>query len=169
MLCVERLSHIINQAVEAKRWKPILVGRQGADLSHLFFIDDIVLFVEASVEQILVIRACLDVFCEALGQRVNLTKSKILFSKNMNETVMNDICRVGDIQRTLDFGTYLGFPTWQGRTSKASFVYLLDRVKARFAGWKAKFSLAGRITLAKSVLNSLPFYFMQTQVLDCCL
>ena len=52
VLSVERLSHIINEAVEAKMWKPIQVGRQGPDLSHLFFTDDIVLFIEASVEKI---------------------------------------------------------------------------------------------------------------------
>ena len=78
----------------------------------------------------------------------------------MNETVMNDICRLGDIQRTLDFGTYLGFPTWQGRTSKASFVHVLDRVKAPLVGWKAKYlSLAGRITLAKSIFKLVAILF----------
>ena len=44
VLCVERLSHLSNEAVKSGRWKPIRLFRRGPDLSQLFFADDMMLF-----------------------------------------------------------------------------------------------------------------------------
>lgn len=48
-LCMERLGHILNEAVNEGRWKPIRLSRKA--LLHLFFADDLLLFGEASVDQ----------------------------------------------------------------------------------------------------------------------
>ncbi|XP_028804491.1 uncharacterized protein LOC114759480 [Neltuma alba] len=41
--------------------------------------------------------------------------------------------------------------------------YIIDKVQHKLSGWKASsLSLAGRITLAQSVLSSIPLYTMQT-------
>ncbi|CAN1320575.1 LINE-1 reverse transcriptase homolog [Linum perenne] len=58
-LCIERLSHLINAAVQEKRWKPIKIGKAGPMLSHLFFADDLILFGEATELQGLVVMDCL--------------------------------------------------------------------------------------------------------------
>lgn len=49
------------------------------------------------------------------------------------------------------------------RDSKVSFNYLLDILNKKLAGWKTDNILYfdGRVTLAKHVLNTLPFYSMQ--------
>ena len=70
VLCIERLSHIINAATEASAWIPIQVSRQGPTVSYLYFLDDIVLFAKATVNQINVIKGCLDMFCASLGQKL---------------------------------------------------------------------------------------------------
>ena len=44
VLCIERLSHGIIQAINQGRWKPIRLTRIGTPLSHLFFTDDLLLF-----------------------------------------------------------------------------------------------------------------------------
>ena len=51
-LYLERLGHIIHNYVDNGKWKPIRQSRHGPNLSHLFFADDLILFAEASVEQI---------------------------------------------------------------------------------------------------------------------
>lgn len=51
VLCIERLSHIINNSVNIGRWKGIKLSRHGPHFSHLFFADDMVLFGEATIEQ----------------------------------------------------------------------------------------------------------------------
>lgn len=35
-----------------KEWKPVKASRSGPFLSHFFFADDLVLFAEASIEQV---------------------------------------------------------------------------------------------------------------------
>ena len=48
VLCMERLDLVINEAVESNRWKPVKVSCMGPNISHLFFVDDLLLFAEAS-------------------------------------------------------------------------------------------------------------------------
>jgi hypothetical protein len=38
--------------VKDKEWKPVKASRSGPFLSHFFFADDLVLFAEASIEQV---------------------------------------------------------------------------------------------------------------------
>lgn len=50
--------------------------------------------------------------------------------------------------------------------NEGTFVKVLDRVKDKLKGWKAKhLSLAGRQVLAQSVLSTIPFYVMQSAML----
>ncbi|CAL8078165.1 unnamed protein product [Prunus armeniaca] len=51
VLCMEKLSHIINDHVSSGTWKSIKVARSGPAISHLFFVDDLILFGEASILQ----------------------------------------------------------------------------------------------------------------------
>ncbi|KAL8160998.1 hypothetical protein V2J09_012487 [Rumex salicifolius] len=64
-------------------------------------------------------------------------------------------------QLTDDLGSYLGLPLLHKRVNKHTFRPLLDKIEAKLSGWKSRhLSFAGRITLAKSVLSSLPVYSM---------
>ncbi|MDV3157560.1 MAG: reverse transcriptase family protein, partial [Candidatus Phytoplasma australasiaticum] len=62
VLCIERLSHLIRNTVRTGKWKGVKLARHGPVLSHLFFADDMVLFTEASQEQIGVIKECLECY-----------------------------------------------------------------------------------------------------------
>ncbi|XP_056688793.1 uncharacterized protein [Spinacia oleracea] len=48
VMCMERLYQTIEEAIIAKKWKPIRASRNGPLLSNLFFADDILLLAEAS-------------------------------------------------------------------------------------------------------------------------
>lgn len=56
---------IIKKEVQQGNWKGNRSSRYGPQLTHLFFADDLVLFVEAMQEQIMVIKRCLDRFSRA--------------------------------------------------------------------------------------------------------
>ncbi|KAK3193217.1 hypothetical protein Dsin_024527 [Dipteronia sinensis] len=74
VLCMEKLSHIINQKLAEGAWKTVKVSRRGRGISHLFFTDDLILFGQASVDQVETIRECLDTFCD-LWANSRITKS----------------------------------------------------------------------------------------------
>ena len=62
-----------------------------------------------------------------------------------------------------NLGSYLGASVVRGRQSKNHYKHVIDRIQARLAGWKSKdIALAGRVTLAQSVLTTIPYYTMQT-------
>lgn len=66
----------------------------------------------------------------------------------------------------MDLGKYLGLPLLHKVPTRATYDFILDRTQRRLSAWKAStLSLAGRITLAKSVIAALPSYCMQTMLL----
>jgi hypothetical protein len=79
VICMEQLSHIIADQVDAQYWKPMRAGRYGPQISHLLFVDDLLLFAEASFEQSHCIMHCLNLFCQASGQKINSQKSRNIF------------------------------------------------------------------------------------------
>lgn len=147
----------------SKEWKPICLSRGGPKLSHICFADDLILFAEASVSQIRVIRKVLERFCVASGQKVSLEKSNIFFSENVGRDLAKLISDESGIKSTKDLGKYLGMPVLHKRINKDTFGDVVARVSLRLSGWRGRFvSLAGRITLTKSVLSSIPIHMMTT-------
>lgn len=61
-------------------WKASKASCSGPSISHLFFADDLMLFVDSSCEQMRVIKECLDAFARPSGQKINLEKSKLFSS-----------------------------------------------------------------------------------------
>ena len=72
--CVERLSQIIENLIQAGHWRPLQVCSNGPQISRLIFADGIVLFAEATEAQALLIQDCLARFCSASGQTISASK-----------------------------------------------------------------------------------------------
>lgn len=116
--------------------------------------------------QVETIRNCLNMFCEASGQKISYSKSKVLFSKNVDSNLANAIASRLQIDRTNDLGKHLGVQSIHGRVTCQTFSELLGRFNGRLEGWKTRtLSIAGKVTLAKSVLSAIPSYTMQTSIL----
>lgn len=148
------------------KWKGIKLSRLGPNLTHLFFVDDMVLFGEATIERAEEMTRYLRSFCAQSGQSVNTLKSSLFFSKNTSVDLQQRITNLTGIPRVEDMGSYLGIPSIHGRLKKASFLGLIERIKNKLSGWKSRtLSLAGRQVLAQSVLSSIPYYMMQTTLL----
>lgn len=128
VLCLERLCHQIDLAVGSKEWKQISLSCGGPSLSHICFADDLILFAEASVAQIRVIRRVLEKFCLASGQKVSLEKSKFFLSQNVHRDLQKLINDESGIKSTKELGKYLGMPILQKRINKDTFGEILQRV-----------------------------------------
>ncbi|KAL4362103.1 hypothetical protein GQ457_04G027190 [Hibiscus cannabinus] len=122
VICMDHLSQAIESSVIIGRWRSIQLMCRGLSLSHLFFVDNMVLFAEATMEQVGVIQDIVSKVCKVSGHKVSISKTQMCFSRNCALSTKNLIA----------WG--FGFEVVED----------LDR-----------------ITLAKSVLQSIPIYVMQ--------
>ncbi|XP_061363867.1 uncharacterized protein LOC133307381 [Gastrolobium bilobum] len=157
VLCIERMGHLINSAVERKDWKPVKLGKQGPPISHLFFADDLLIFSEANRDQANLISNILNRFCLASGQKISYSKTKCCFSRNVNHTKRRQLSSIMSFDISVDLGKYLGVPVLHNMVNKHTFSYTLDRTNGRLKAWKEK--------TTKSVLAAMPTYSMQTALL----
>lgn len=137
-------------------WKPIQISRGGCKFFHLAFTDDLLLFVEASIEQATIIQSTLLNLCATSGQRVSQDKTSVFLSKNVTSLLKKDICDILGFNSTDYLGKYLGVPIFHKRACLNTFNFVLDKVlKQRLCIWKSKtLSFPGRVTLAKSGCTS---------------
>lgn len=96
------------------------------------------------------------------GLQINAAKSRVLFSKGVPRRKKEKISSLTGIWETASFDKYLGFPMLKDRAKKENFYFVIDKIQNRLASWKLKLlNKAGRMTLDKSVLTSIPIYYMQ--------
>ncbi|XP_057747786.1 uncharacterized protein LOC130966983 [Arachis stenosperma] len=163
VLCIERLSHLINKLIHEKQWEPIMLSRGGPKISHLCFADDLVLFAKADMKQVQIIKNALSLFCGCSGQKVNLGKSCVFFSSNVNHNTRHHLSQELGINLTVNLGKYLGVPLIHERCNKQHFQFIIDKMQSKLSSWNRKtLSLAGRCTLIQSILATIPSYCMQT-------
>lgn len=94
---------------------------------------------------------------------MSFEKSKIFFSENVNRDLAKLISDESGIKSTRDLGKYLGMPILHKRLNKDTFGDILEKVSSRLSGWKGRMlSFAGRLTLTKAVLSSIPVHAMST-------
>ncbi|GMI82239.1 hypothetical protein HRI_001893200 [Hibiscus trionum] len=163
VLVMERLGHLINAAISSGEWKPFRFVRNGIPVSHLFFADDLILYAKALHNQASTIQQVLSTFGLHSGHRVNKRKTEIYFSPNSPPSVQAEISALLEYKQVDRFDKYLGVPVLHARATYTDFNFILDKMKAKLNGWASRtLSLAGRVTLAKSVLAAILVYFMQT-------
>ncbi|KAG8386707.1 hypothetical protein BUALT_Bualt03G0177000 [Buddleja alternifolia] len=80
VLCMERLSYMIDEPVQRGEWIPVSVCRGGPKVSHMFFADDIILVAKTRAKCAHSIKSILDHFCLASGLKISLNKSKVFYA-----------------------------------------------------------------------------------------
>lgn len=80
--CIEILGKRIEKAISEKRWKGFKASRSGQIVSHIFFVDDLFLFGEASMDHASLMAKIMQEFCDIGGQKVNPHESRLYVSKN---------------------------------------------------------------------------------------
>ncbi|KAE8707901.1 hypothetical protein F3Y22_tig00110370pilonHSYRG00013 [Hibiscus syriacus] len=158
----ELLDLMLIKAADCALFEGFSVGREDNlfHLKHLHFADDLILFCRDSSTQILNIRRVLRIFSLMTSLHLNLSKSK-LFGVNLDDDVLKEWaqsagCCVGAFPMT-----YLGLLIGTTRNSELLWEPVLQKFSSKLAGWKAtSLSMAGRLVLVKSVLSSLPIFYL---------
>lgn len=70
VLCLERLTQLIDASVTSKHWKPLAILRD-LSISHLFYVDDVFLFGQASNSNLQGMIAILQEFVNLSGLHLN--------------------------------------------------------------------------------------------------
>lgn len=139
------------------------VSRGGPALSHICFVDDLVLFGEASKSQVLCILDCMGEFSHASGEVIAKEKSKIYFSHNVTHVEKDNLSRLARVGYTEDLGKCLGVPVIHKRVNHHTYTKIVSKIKDKTNGSAShSLNLARRMTLTKSVMMAIPSYTMQS-------
>ncbi|GLT67574.1 hypothetical protein SLA2020_398710 [Shorea laevis] len=106
ILSMEFLSIKLSIGMQSGRWKGSQVSRRGPTLSHPFFADDLIFIEKATTKNYLYLKEILDFFCFRLGEKVNAAKSRIFFSKNIDQDTRNSLCSIIGYAETDSLGTW---------------------------------------------------------------
>ncbi|KAJ0811025.1 putative RNA-directed DNA polymerase [Helianthus annuus] len=159
-IAMEALHVLMVRAVSSGIIQGVKMPNNGLILSHLFFADDSIFMGEWDEGNLKNLRRVLRIFYMMSGLKVNHNKS-FLYGIGSSEEVIGNMasvlnCKAGSIPFT-----YLGLRVGANMNRLVNWKEVLDKFNKRLSNWKAKLlSFAGRITLVKSVLGSLPNYYL---------
>ena len=166
ILCMEYLGLLIEEKCQGKLWHPVKASRSGPSFSHLFFVDDLILFARADPVSCVAVKDALTKFYTKSGQTISEEKSQVFFSPNIDPNQRDMLSGLLGFQQTSNLGKYLGFPLKHPRTNNQEFGFVLDRVKKKLAGWKANLlSMTGRTMLIQASSSTILAHVMQNAYL----
>ncbi|KAI5327143.1 hypothetical protein L3X38_026539 [Prunus dulcis] len=161
LICAKGFSTLLKHAELSGDIKGIEVARRAPSISHLFFADDSVLFLEATRHACRTLKRVFEIYEMAAGQKIDLAKSAIAFSPNTPVQLRNEVSSILAIPIVEFHEKYLGLPTVIGRKKKECFNGIKERLRKKLNIWKEKLlSKAGKALLIKAVAQSILDYAM---------
>ena len=148
ILCAEAFSSLLLRRVQEGCINGVSIYRGDPKLSHLFFVDDSILFTKALFQECSKVVILL-VFTKE--HRAN--ESEISFSKGVSRDSRQMILTKLGVTEVDRHAKYLGLPTIIRRSKKSIFSCLKERIWKKLQGWKEKFlSKTGKEVLLKVVV-----------------
>jgi hypothetical protein len=135
LLAAEGLSCLLKVRDQSSALYGLQVATSAPAINHLLFADDSLLFFKACEEGAMEIMSVLTKYYNASGQRINMDKSSIFFSKGCPEVVRALIKEERQVERETLNEKYLGMPSDVGASKNGAFKYLRDRVWKKVLGW----------------------------------
>jgi hypothetical protein len=121
LIYAEALSSLLNQIVHSGSITGILTSNNSPRLTHLLFAYDSLLFYKANSVEWRRLMKILKKYEASLGQKLNLNKTTIVFSRNKSQTQQQKILQFPGFKATQRYDTYLGLPTMIGKSKRQSF------------------------------------------------
>ncbi|PKU77129.1 Putative ribonuclease H protein [Dendrobium catenatum] len=161
IITMEYFSRCINFIFE-KYPSMYYLTKDGFPVSHLCFADDFMIFCNGSLNHIKKIKSFLNNFFLESGLSINNLKSSFFTSKHFTLAKINRISSITHfIHQSLPF-KYLGAPIFRGLKKSHLFDEIIQKMIDRISSWEFQFlSYGGRLTVLKSILNSMAFHLFQ--------
>ena len=130
-------------------------------VTHLFFVDDSLLFCKATNQECWKLIDILELYEVTFGQKVNVDKSSVFFSHNTPHERRREMLNILGPMQDTRYSKYLGLPSIIGRSKTKVFVEVKERVGRKLVGWKEKLlSIGGKEILIKAVAQAVSMYTM---------
>jgi len=128
IICLEGLSSYIRHHENNGLIHETRICRGSPSITHLLFAYDSFLFCKATISEVTTLKNILDTYETASGQAINYQKSSIVFSRNTNSTLQNNIIHLLGVVETMGYGKYLGLPSMVERDKKSIFTFIKERI-----------------------------------------
>lgn len=102
-----------------------------SEITHMLFVDDVMLFVEATLTNIQNVLAIIELFCQGSIQRINSSKSSVFSRPGIPRQVSNMLFRINGFQKAFVNFSYLGFPIIKSSQCYDKVAFLVDRAKKK--------------------------------------
>jgi hypothetical protein len=161
LLVVEGLSRLLKKACTEGSFKGIKVAT-GIIISHLFFVDDVLILGSGNHEDWVAFKLLLASFCKASGMEINCQKSCFLVH-NIDDRTKSRLMDLFDIPMIdLEQGMkYLGFFINPNAYRINDWLWLIQKVEKKLSHWTYHWlSLGGRLVLVNYVLQNMPVYWL---------
>ena len=112
---------LVKQSMNPKNYFEIQTHRNGPKIPFLMCADDYIIFAKASPKACININKVLQDFCALSGQLVNLHKSSVQISNNLQGAMKRRLGEVLNIYISNSISKYLGCPIIQGRVKSSTF------------------------------------------------
>lgn len=108
-------------------------------MSHLFFVDHSLLFCKANSVEWRRLLKILGVYEVGSGQKINLQKTLLFFSRNTSQSRRQEILSLFDLSEAHCVDSYLGLPALVGKNKGQAFKEIIEREGLKLTNWKVKF------------------------------
>jgi hypothetical protein len=126
----------------------------------LQYADDTLLFLENNLEKASAMKWLLVCFEQMSGMKINYDKSDLL-TIGMDEDSSNSFAKIFCCKKSEFPIKYLGVPLHYSKLRRVDLQPVIDKVIKRIAGWRGRLlSYAGRLTLLRACLASIPIYLL---------
>lgn len=154
------LSRSLTDMVALGLLEGVKLARACQPITNVLYANDLLLLGKAKENEAALFIQALEAFSAVSGQVIGPAKSNIWFSKQtglQQKEMISDLFQVSQEATSL---TYLKAPI---ATTSQAFDFLIEAFTSRLQSWKCKLlNQAGRIVLIRSVLQSVPIYYMAT-------
>eukprot|EP00253_Pinus_taeda_P030883 PITA_30883 len=138
LLVAEGLSRLISEAKRTGMIKGLEVAAN-LFITHLLFVDDILLFTNGNLDEVKELKAILELFMKATGMQINIRKSQcILEGFSRNERAQINTSLPFESLSMDDPFKYLGFWLKPNSYKKQDWNWLVAKIEAKIGHWSYK-------------------------------
>ncbi|XP_062094098.1 uncharacterized protein LOC133800152 [Humulus lupulus] len=120
VLCAEALSCLILGAEQRNLLEGLCFGRKGVRVSHLFFADDSIMFLNVDTDECRALKDILLCYTTASGQMINFSKSEVCFGSKVDDGAKKEIADIFEVKITDHFESIhsIAAKFWWGSSEK---------------------------------------------------